>query len=132
MSKDFAIKLKKLRKDAGVTQEELAKVLGVGRTTISEYERGVIEPKRKTLIDIAFYFNVPVDYFFIREEIINTNRMLHERIITKDILVSIQDIINDLTNEQIPTSYNGKKLSANEEKIIVEMLKNIFKIVELL
>ena len=66
MSKDFAVRLKKLRKEAGITQEDLARVLGVGRTTISEYERGVIEPKRKTLIDLAFYFGVPIDYFFVK------------------------------------------------------------------
>ncbi|MCI7428538.1 MAG: helix-turn-helix transcriptional regulator [Methanobrevibacter sp.] len=128
MSKDFAVRLKKLRKDAGITQEELAKVLNVGRTTISEYERGVIEPKIKTLRDIAFYFNVPIEYFFIREEIINTNRALRG----KDIHSAIQDIIFNLEYKQIPSTYKNKKLSKHEEKIISEMLKNVIKIIDLL
>lgn len=125
MSKDFAIKLKTLRKDAGVTQEELAKVLNVGRSTISEYERGVIEPKRKTLVDIAFYFSVPIDYFFKEDKI-------KDEINIQDISLSIQDLIKNIEHNHTNIVYKNKKLSEYEQKIILEMLKSVIKIIDLL
>lgn len=125
MSKDFAVRLKRLRKDAGITQEELARVLNVGRSTISEYERGVIEPKRKTLVDLAFYFGVPIEYFFIKEEIINTNTMLKNKFAIQDKCSTIQDTLTSL-------EHKTKNLSEHDEKIILEMLKNIIKIIDLL
>ena len=125
MSKDFAVRLKRLRKDAGITQEELARVLNVGRSTISEYERGVIEPKRKTLVDLAFYFGVPIEYFFIKEEIINTTKMLKQKFTIQDKCSAIQDTLHNL-------EYKTKNLSEHDEKIILEMLKNVIKIIDLL
>lgn len=125
MSKEFAQKLKELRKNAGMTQEDLSKVLGVGRSTISEYERGVIEPKRKTLTTLSACFNVPIEYFFDKCE-------PNEKNIVKDIELSIQDIIFDLEYSQIPNTYDNKKLSENDEKIIAEMLKSVMRVAKLL
>ena len=36
----FADKLKKLRKDKGLTQEELAAIINVSTSAVSQYERG--------------------------------------------------------------------------------------------
>ena len=36
--------IRNARKAAGVTQEQLAEVLGINRATLSKYETGVIEP----------------------------------------------------------------------------------------
>lgn len=40
----FPERLKKLRKDKGMTQEEVAKLLNIKRSTYGEYERGKILP----------------------------------------------------------------------------------------
>lgn len=58
----FNERLKILRLENGITQKDLGKMIGVGRTTISEYESGKIVPKQDGLIKIAEYFNVSVDY----------------------------------------------------------------------
>lgn len=58
----FNERLKMLRYEIGITQKELGEKIGVGRTTISEYESGKIVPKQDGLIKIAEYFNVSVDY----------------------------------------------------------------------
>jgi DNA-binding XRE family transcriptional regulator len=50
-----------LRKKNKVSQQVLADVLGVARTTLGDYERGKTEPNIETLINIATYFNVKVD-----------------------------------------------------------------------
>ena len=43
---------------AGVTQEELAKVIGVSQSAISQIERGATEPMKITVRAIANYFGV--------------------------------------------------------------------------
>ena len=54
--------LKKLRKQKQITQEELSKNLGIKQQYYSRYETGIAEPDIKTLIDIANYFDVSLDY----------------------------------------------------------------------
>ena len=54
----FASNLRYLRKRAGLTQLELAQVLGVSRSTIGMYEKGDREPDFEMLERIADYFNV--------------------------------------------------------------------------
>lgn len=51
-----------LRKSRGMTQEELAKALGVSRSTIGMYEQGKREPDFETEEKIADYFNVTLDF----------------------------------------------------------------------
>lgn len=58
MSKDFARNLSKLRMAAGITQKQLAEVLGVGATTISMYETGHSFPHVEGLTLLCNYFKV--------------------------------------------------------------------------
>lgn len=55
-------RLKEIRKERKITAKQLAKVLNVSESTISLYENGKREPDLKTLLNIAEYFNVSVDY----------------------------------------------------------------------
>lgn len=54
-------KLRFLREKAGYSQEEVAKILGIGRTTYLKYETGENRPTRK-LNELARLFNVSTDY----------------------------------------------------------------------
>ena len=51
-----------LRKDAGLTQDELAAILNINKHSISSYEREKSEPPDAIKIGIAKYFHVSVDY----------------------------------------------------------------------
>ena len=51
-----------LRKDAGLTQDELADILKINKHSISSYEREKSEPPDAIKIQIAKYFHVSVDY----------------------------------------------------------------------
>lgn len=51
-----------LRKDAGLTQDELAAILKINKHSISSYEREKSEPPDAIKIEIAKYFGVSVDY----------------------------------------------------------------------
>lgn len=54
-------RLRTLRMDRGISQDEIAKHLGIGRTTYVKYERGDINPARK-LKALADFFGVSIDY----------------------------------------------------------------------
>ncbi len=51
-----------LRKDAGLTQDQLAEALKINKHSISAYEREKNEPSDAIKIAIAGYFGVSVDY----------------------------------------------------------------------
>ncbi|MDO4556927.1 MAG: helix-turn-helix domain-containing protein, partial [Lachnospiraceae bacterium] len=57
----FSKNLKYLREAAGHTQDELAKVLSLSRSTVSGYERGTRQPDPSKLILISRIYNVTVD-----------------------------------------------------------------------
>ena len=61
--------LYKLRNEKGVTQKELASVLGVTIRTITNYENSSREPNIATLIALADYFDVSLDYLVGRSEV---------------------------------------------------------------
>nr|DAS18908.1 MAG TPA: Repressor protein CI [Caudoviricetes sp.] len=59
----FSQKLKLLRKKAGITQEQLAKAIGVERSSVGKYEgKGNIMPSHEVLAAISNYFDVSIDY----------------------------------------------------------------------
>ena len=59
--------LKSLRLSNGMTQDELAQILKISRSTVGMYEKGDREPDYETLEAIADYFNVSIDYLLGRE-----------------------------------------------------------------
>lgn len=58
----FSNALKTLRKEHQLTQEKLAELLNVSKSSINMYERGEREPNFKTLSKIAKFFNVDMNY----------------------------------------------------------------------
>ena len=59
---------KTLRQEDGLTQNQLAKNIGIGQSTIVGYERGDREPTASNLIKYANYFNVSMDYLVGRTD----------------------------------------------------------------
>lgn len=54
--------LKLLRDERGVSQKEVADLLGVTQPMITKYENGTIEPDLRTLKYLADYFETSVDF----------------------------------------------------------------------
>ena len=67
---DFSKKLQELRKQKGLTQEELAQKLYVSRTAISKWESGRGYPSIDSLKEIAKFFCVTVDQLLSGEEVL--------------------------------------------------------------
>lgn len=61
-------RLKELRKQRKISQLKLALDLNMNQNTISRYETGEREADYATLIKIANYFNVSVDYLLGRTD----------------------------------------------------------------
>ena len=68
---EFNEKLQELRKNKGLTQEELAEKLFVSRTAISKWESGRGYPSIDSLKEISRYFSVTIDELICPEEIIS-------------------------------------------------------------
>ena len=58
----FSERLKASRKEVGLTQVELAKILKVSNGTIGMWETGKREPKLETMVHLSNTLNTSVDY----------------------------------------------------------------------
>lgn len=61
-------RLEEIRKEHGITQEELANILEVSRQTIGSLENGRYNPSIILAFKIAKYFNLTIEDIFIYEE----------------------------------------------------------------
>ena len=57
-----------IRKNKGLTQEELAEKLSVSRQAVAKWESGQVYPEITNLIQISNLFNVTVDYLVRDQE----------------------------------------------------------------
>ncbi len=55
-------RLRDLREDKDLTQEQLVKILKMHKTTYTNYEQGKREPPFDFIIKIAKFYNVSIDY----------------------------------------------------------------------
>lgn len=64
----FNENLIKLRKEKGMTQEELAFKIGVSRQSVSKWETGDCEPDISKLKELGKIFNVSIDYLLSEDD----------------------------------------------------------------
>ena len=58
----FGERVKELRTEKGLTQDQLGEIFNVRGATISRWESGQIEPDFRTLLKLADFFEVSLDY----------------------------------------------------------------------
>lgn len=61
-------RLKQLREEKGLSQSEVAKIMGVGSTTYLKWENGENQPTRK-LDQLSQFFNVSIDYLLGKSDV---------------------------------------------------------------
>ena len=60
---DFMVKnLRKLRISRGISQQQLADIIGTSQQSINKYENHNVEPDIQVLMKLADYFETTVDY----------------------------------------------------------------------
>ena len=97
---EFSERLKDLRKQAGLTQVDVAEKLGISQPAYASWERGVKKPTQDNLVKIAQILNVSVDYLVGNSE---------ER-------------IDELDNIELLFRMNSKGLTEEEKEIFKKEL----------
>ncbi len=113
-------RLRAIRKEHGLTQQNIADVLGVDRTTYTVYEGGSITPSPATLVKLSQIYNVTVGYLIGVEENHPELRKIPDEKQEKKLLSS--DPISLLKKEEKELLLYFRVLSdAEKHKIIDEM-----------
>ena len=93
---EFNEKLLELRKNKGITQEELAEALYVSRTAVSKWESGRGYPNIDSLKEISKFFSVTIDDLLSSEKIIHIAESENKSNIQNicDLLFGITDLLS--------------------------------------
>ena len=92
---EFNEKIKQLRTDKGLTQEQLAKLLCVSRSAVSKWESGASYPNIDAIKDLSALFGVAIDQLLSGAEILSLakteTKELREK--TVSLLFAVFDIL---------------------------------------
>jgi len=58
----IADRIKSLREQQNMTQSDLAKQLGITRSSVNAWEMGISVPSTQYIVELAYIFNVSTDY----------------------------------------------------------------------
>ncbi len=97
-----------LRTAAGYTQVALAKILGVSKQAVSNWENDNIQPSIDMLVRLADTFNVTTDYLLGREDAIR----LSTEGLDEEAIAHISMLLNDLRqrrNDAMPVTGGEEK-----------------------
>lgn len=109
-----------LRKDAGLTQKQLADNLHLSKSSISHFEQGISIPTTTILLSIADYFNVNVDYLLERCKSSFKYTTLNEPFVNQ---VSVGTIISRM----LKLGNNGRKYLYESLKLTEQATSNFSK-----
>ena len=114
---EFHEKFQELRKDKGLTQEELAESLYVSRTAISKWESGRGYPSIDSLKEISKYFDISIDELLSTEKLLTIAEREKKESIQSvcDMLFGIVDILSFIliVLPLYPNTVNGIIYSVN-------------------
>lgn len=114
---EFYEKLQELRKDKGLTQEELAESLYVSRTAISKWESGRGYPSIDSLKEISKYFDISIDELLSTEKLLTIAEREKKESIQSvcDMLFGIVDVLSFIliVLPLYPNTVNGIIYSVN-------------------
>ncbi len=101
--------LKKLRQESGISQQGLADVVLVSQQSVNKYENKDVEPDMATLIKMAEYFDVSLDYLVGRTGI----REMADK-----------EKLSDLSSDEAKVVKEYRKLKDKQKKCIIELLES--------
>ncbi len=93
-------RIKTLREEKGLKQEELAKILSIAPSTIGMYERNAREPNDDITLKLAEYFSVSTDYLLGKSDIRNPEELQNIRF-TNASGLNVDDLGDDEIEEII-------------------------------
>lgn len=136
MSSNFILgnRIQELRKDMGITQQQMADKLNITKGAVSGYEIGRREPSNDILIKIANILGTSTDYLLGETNIVEKKQK-------KELSDVTQVSYNDLDDPQAamefilkqPTmmAFGGYRLDLMEEEEIVEFAQQMLSLMKL-
>ena len=112
-------RLKALRKSRKMTQEDVAKALGLSKSTVGMYEQGRRQPDNNNLAALCKLFCVSSDYFLLDGPVSNGNPLPQDN-------TDLNEIIHDFRDRllrQEGLMFNGITLSENEIVQVVSAIE---------
>ena len=101
----FPSMLKDMLKQKNITQTELARSIGVKPNTISNYRNGVSQPDADTIIKIASFFDVSIDYLLTGKR--TENKITREELgLSERALQILKQIAHDETHAMLSQFIN--------------------------
>lgn len=107
-------RIKLLREEKGLKQEELAKILSIAPSTIGMYERDAREPNDEIKIKLADFFGVSTDYLLGKSDVRNPEKVDFDPDKLR-IGLSVKDY-NNITPTQIKQIEEFAKLVLQDNK----------------
>lgn len=120
MNKPLTYQLKRLREERKLTQDDLAKAIGLSRSAITKYETGEREPDLETCKKLASFFNITLD------ELLNIGEGSQKNLsdlIDKSSLSSGKGVLKEISNGVFELEFSGILRPEN-----VELLQKIDKL----
>ncbi len=111
-------KIRDLRKEKKLSQNELGKSIGVSQTTVTAWETGRAEPASTYIKKLADFFNVSADYLLGRPE----KKISSEEQETKDLKKFLED---NLDNGM--TFGDGKVTQEDREKLEIALTQIFYR-----
>ena len=131
MKESFTQRLLMLRKQSIKTQEEMASIINVKRTTYSGYERGIISPPYDKIESIAKYFNVSVDYLMGNTDNKNSSSTSDSQEV-HDVNQALSDLLKELKNKEVPLKIDGFLLDDESRELLTASIENSLKMGQLI
>ena len=115
---NLSSKIKALRKEKKQTQQNIADLLGVRRSTYGEYERGKILPPMDKLKIIAEHFEVTIDYLIGNKETTEEKEI--------DVSSNLKSALEYLKNDN-DLFFQGKPLDDETRDLLISSIENSLK-----
>lgn len=126
----FAEKLKSIRKQAGISQEQLAEKLGVSRQAVTKWETDAGIPDIQNLIAISTLFDISIDEMLSNKKGVNKKtEYLFESVTEYDIDEPKRyDMKFGGAKQFILSGYEGEKIRVRLSSNTLSTLQNDFKV----
>lgn len=92
-------KIRKHRKEIGLTQKALADAAGIAEITVRQYESGRYKPRAENIVSISNALQVPYSYFLDDEQAEPLNGILETKTVDNDYQERLQRILDDAADE---------------------------------
>ena len=119
MNQIFSERLRQLREEQGLTQAQLAEIIGVDSRTVSIWERGIRPPKDEYIIELCYALGVEMTYLFgltdSREEI---------RLSDEETAAVVEAEEQEITDRMVQ---RYKKLSLDSQRAVRIMINALLK-----